>query len=288
MLCLENLVIRALNKLDEQMMKDTNDLVKACEIFDGVEVPMQWNHEMNAHGEMASWLLAYTKDTLVGVLALFGPCSDEIELSGCVHPAFRTQGIWTRLVAEAQLSLSPYTIERQLFMCDRQSQPGNAFAKKKQLKIHHTEYAMKYDKGSTLPKVTPIEIIQAGVEDINDIALVEADSFAMKIEDAHHLAQNAVSSKTRTTYVGKINGDVVSICSISDDTKEAIGINGLAVLKAQQGKGYGKATIVELIKRYLKDDSRDILLDVDSVNAVAYQLYKGLGFKETQAVDYYY
>ncbi len=55
---------------------------------------------------------------------------------------------------------------------------------------------------------------------------------------------------------------------------------GIAVIEGQQGKGFGRAMMQQLIKEGQKAEVGKIKLSVDNDNTAAITLYKSLGFKE--------
>lgn len=281
----ERIVIKKSFNLDETSLASARLLAELCEEYDKSSPCIQWKHDLNAHKGMESWFLAYEEETVVGILAIFGPFTEEIEITGCVHPQKRQRGIWKDLLLAAMIVTEAFPIKRILYVCDRSSKVGGSYIQGLRLRIQHTEYAMKLNKESILPSTTPISVRLATQEDINAMALVGADSFGETVEDSKHFLEAAFQSEHRKPYCGVVQGEIVSICALTY-VENSIGINGLGVPKSKQGKGYGKATIVALLKQIISDE-RDIVLDVDSSNKVAYPLYLSLGFQETQIVDYW-
>ncbi len=278
-------IIKKYHSLNVENLAAAQSLVKTCEERDLASPCIQWTHDLNAHQSMESWFLAYEGVVLVGVLSLFSPMREEIEFTGCVHPEKRQQGVWNALLLAATSVMQEYPIKSCLYVCDRSSIVGGSYIRAKLLALRNTEYAMKLDKSSAFPKITPLTMRRATLVDIDAMAAIGADAFEETLEDSKHFLEAAFHSEHRIPYCGLIEEEIVSICALTYED-DSIGINGLGVHKSQQGKGYGKATIVTLLKQII-DDKRDILLDVDSSNVVAHPLYLSLGFKEVQVVDYF-
>jgi diamine N-acetyltransferase len=70
-----------------------------------------------------------------------------------------------------------------------------------------------------------------------------------------------------------------------DDKRYWVG--RLMIDQRHQGKGYGRAAMVEAIERMRREpDCREIILSINSANEVARKLYQTLGFRETGELNH--
>lgn len=288
---MQSFTYEAKQRIDKVTMQAAEALAELCSKIDGVLTPIQWNHDLNTNQEMDSWFLTWAKDEargqeiLVGFLSVFAPFGDQGEFSGCVHPDYRRKGIYSKLNAMASAVAIENGITSHLHMVERASKSGQAFVATLTDELDHTEYAMEFDKDATLPQVLEMEVRKAEPMDFDRYTEVAASAFEMDSDRCRHFLEVSYASEHRTPYVGIVNDRIVAVSTLSLDN-ESICINGVGVSQEDQGKGYGKALMTGLL-RLLVPEERTIVLDVDSTNAAAYPLYKGLGFKETQIVDYW-
>lgn len=271
--------------IDKELMKAAEALADICKVEDGVLPPLQWNHDLNTNQEMDSWFLAWDNGTLIGVLSIFAPLGKQAEFSGCVHPEYRRRRVFSRLNDMASPIAAENGITSILYMVERGSKSGQAYVATLTDKLDHTEYTMYFDTNSILPDVNEIEIRKATPLDFDRYSEVSSSAFKMDYDRCRHFVEVSHASEHRTPYVGIVDGKIIAISTISLDG-ENICINGVGVLREDQGKGYGKALMTGLL-HILIPEGRTIVLDVDSTNEAAYPLYKGLGFKDTQVIDYW-
>lgn len=64
-------------------------------------------------------------------------------------------------------------------------------------------------------------------------------------------------------------------------------IYGFGILPEHRKKGYGRASLQTLLTIIKRKKPNEILLDVESKNRNALNLYKSLGFKEMSVMNYY-
>lgn len=70
-----------------------------------------------------------------------------------------------------------------------------------------------------------------------------------------------------------------------DDNRYWVG--RLMVDQKHQGKGYGRAAVVEAVERMrAESDCREVVLSINPENEVARKLYEGLGFRTTGELNH--
>jgi Acetyltransferases len=68
---------------------------------------------------------------------------------------------------------------------------------------------------------------------------------------------------------------------------ESVGIYSFGVRSAYQGRGYGRQILTEMIRLLHEQGQQHIMLDVESNNTRAFNLYSSLGFTIYATYDYY-
>ena len=96
-------------------------------------------------------------------------------------------------------------------------------------------------------------------------------------------------SKVEPTYIPQAvyhDEEMVGFCMYGYDPEDdCYGVGRLMIDKHHQGKGYGRAAIVEAIRRMREQpDCREIALSVEPENTSAQKLYESLGFVKTGEV----
>jgi len=272
--------------LTEDTQIALKQLIESCEVSDGCEPALQMVHSLNCHAEMKSWILAYEKERLIGVLPIFQPMPHEAELAGCVHPDFRERGIFKALSEAAIQEINLYGNPKILWMVNRQSQKGLGFLKHMGFILYQTEYTMKYAHQMN-KELEDLKVMwrRAVHEDIAEISIIQASAFSEKKDDALAITTRFIEDETRENYIGYYENHPVASVSVFVSGTTA-NINAFAVHAAYQGKGLGKAFVSQLIQQYEKLGF-EITLEVHSENDRAFSLYKHVGFQITEAIDYY-
>lgn len=293
---------------DTQVVEVTN-LMAHCKTADGAITCIQMCTHLNFNREMNCWFLVYevNEQRLVGVGAIFAPSSLEAELSIAVHPEFRRQGIATQIQKTAKEEVVYWKVPEMLIVWDNQSLAGKAYVQKQKAQLHHTEYTLKYDahgrqknsmvldclvqddgssmeNSSTQKEAVPLIIREATQEDVQVITDICVSAFGGIHEETRRYTQANMDNPMRESYVGIYKGEVVCSCVVGTEPDQT-SINGVAVHKALQGQGIGRAFLEQVIHKLLKNYS-EIWIDVDNSNASAYHLYKKLGFVETSVIHY--
>ena len=76
-------------------------------------------------------------------------------------------------------------------------------------------------------------------------------------------------------------------CARIEEDLSSYGIYGLVVAPAFRGQGLGKLCLNRLIQELLIKEEKEIYLEVDATNQIAYDLYVNMGFEKKSTFDYY-
>jgi ribosomal protein S18 acetylase RimI-like enzyme len=269
--------------LSPQQNIEVKNLINMCEEYDNAKSCIQMDHSLNSIKDLKGWILYYTMGELTGILSMLSIMRNETEISICVKPNFRKKGIAREIFEIAYKHLYENNVETILIVCDRKSKDGIDALINGNFSIHHTEYTMKYTKLSDT-KNKGLEIRAIKNNDIDEVVHIINELFGGDYKENRSFIESSIKADNREGYVGIINDEIISVLFVSND--EDISVNTLGVIKKEQNKGYGKAFIKSIIKQISCKD-KDIVIDVDSTNEKAYNLYKSIGFMETIIIDYY-
>jgi N-acetylglutamate synthase-like GNAT family acetyltransferase len=272
-------------KLTNKQNLDIKSLINECSKYDNASSCIQIDHSMNFHKEMKSWYLYYEKENLVGISSIFAPMDDEAEISICIKPDYRNQGICARLLNITKNEIDKYKIEKQFIVCDRKSKKGTDIIEKKNLQCHHIEYTLKYQKAIINHLKYILDIREGKESDIQDIAKVCENAFGDSRDNSLNFVKTSFESPGRKSYVGLFENRIIASCFVVDED-EFKSITTLVVEKEKQGKGIGKEFLYRILTEITEKDI-DIQISVDSSNENAYNLYKNIGFKVIDETGYF-
>lgn len=286
-------------------------LLAASREADGV-ADVSRDKSLNRDKNLPSWFLARDGDkpcgeakgqgALLGLLSVFAPTSEEAEYSIFVLPQARRRGIATALVSAAEAGLAPAAFMDELFVVNRRSAAGAAFAAARSCRLDFTEYGLSHGGPEALPASarglpSGFSVVPATEDRLPALVDLMLEAFGGTREDEESMTRAAFEAPNRLSLLGLAAPEassktplaaapaLVAAVSLGLAGKDA-SINGLAVAASERGKGYGKALVVASLERAWSM-GRAVALDVDSTNATAYGLYLSLGFSVESAVDYW-
>lgn len=276
-------------------------LMGLCEAEDKASTCLGFNAYLNYDKSMPSYVLAREGGPggrLLGAATLFAPMREEAELSACVLPEARRLGVYRGLLSEVRAILSGRGVLRLLYVLDRASESGSSMLAAKSLTLHHSEYSMRF-RPSEAPAARrgpspAIELRRAGYSDMDALVAMGASGFGDLPDEARSFIAAHLESPEHEQYIA-LSGrsaagsaaEPVAMVSLGRATGGETTINGLCVTPGRRGAGFGRAVMTSLLDLLLERGEGAIVLDVDSENEIAHRLYLSLGFRETQAVDYY-
>ena len=271
-------------RLDARGAAGLDRIVGACGSFDGVSA-LEVEKSLNAHPDMPSFFLAYEGESLLGLLSIFAPRSDEAELGALILPAKRRQGLFSALLAASEPVLKGLGYAEELFVVDGRSAPGKAVAAALGARHEFTEYAMLYKGGAPRPEAKNLEVARLGMESLEALVELRTEAFEGSRADAESFERATFASPGREQYGAFVAGKLIAACSLGFEGSR-VSVNGLVVAQAQRGRGYGQA-FLGLILDGLSGRSAEIVLDVNSRNGNAFHVYEKSGFRVSRSVEYY-
>ncbi len=260
------------------------DLITACESHDGFAA-LELEKSLNAFSDMRSFFLAYENDSLLGAVSLFAPEKDEAEICALIRPSCRGRGIFKLLLGEAEREMSLFGYSSELIVVDERSDAGKAAVGRLGAAYAFTEYSMRYAGAPPQKNALGIVARRMGADRIEELIQLLMCAEGDSREDAESFERRAFATPTRQQY-GAFLGDVlVGACSLAFEASH-ISINALVIDTPLRGRGYGQAFLAEIIE-LLAGAGPKIVLDVNSLNANAFHIYKKVGFVAERSVEYH-
>ncbi|MEL7603792.1 MAG: N-acetyltransferase [Bacillota bacterium] len=272
------------SQLNDAQEKKIRELEAACAQKDGADSRISLDNGINVEPEMDCFFLLTEGDALTGVISVFAPTKEVAEISGCMHPEFRQQGNFRRLLASAAAEAAKHGYKNLLLVHEASMPDGGAIAQKWGLAIEHSEYRLRYT-GGVEAKPGRLMVRRAREEDVPAMIAISGETFEETPEVARHHVESAFTDPQRRSYVAVADGEIVGLCGVSSGD-EALYIFGLGVSPKYQGKGYGRSMVAQIVAELLSEN-RGIEIEVDSENARAFHLYQTSGFDVISQYDYY-
>lgn len=274
-------------ELEGHTRKDILELHQICSTFDQTAGQVYLSTELNYDKTIPAFYLMYEEDKLIAFLILFMPEKGEAEITACTHPQYRRRGCFRTLYERARNVCAEKNIHKLIYVVDSDCTIGQEAIKQwHRASYSFSEFKMRWNSRQQDAGGTDGEISFWPVTIGNSAAYRAVAAKALEMDDEVDVFLEAVlPAGNRRGYLEYWQGMPVGVCHVSFDDDE-ICIYGLGVLEEYRGKGLGKQ-FVRYILNEVKDESEEIVIEVDSDNQRAYRLYLSCGFEVEQKTDYY-
>lgn len=277
--------------LSDEETQQIKELEKICFENENLENHLFLSNEINFKRSIPTFFLAYKGKDLIGFLTFFIPTIQEAEISAIVHPSYRRRGVFSKLDKKAREVIKDNDIKSVIYSVETKSKSAECVLKHLGLsEIIRSEYRMTIDsealnKYNDLITSEPNFDVKKVTQD-NVACYLNISNKAFNGEDEGDYADNITKSETRINYLFCKDNIPVGTFSIGLEMKDEPFIYGVAVAEDMRGNGYGRKMMKSACRIGLQY-GKDLHLDVDSENPVAFSLYKSMGFEITFQVDYY-
>jgi ribosomal protein S18 acetylase RimI-like enzyme len=280
-------------ELNRTLIDEIRDLETLCNKSDNTQYQLFLENTLNADRNRDFVYLYRHQGRVISFLLLFFPQIEEIEVYGFTHPDYRCSGLFRSLIKTVvpQFEKSKSTF---LFVCDPSSTDGMAFLKNQGRTLRETEYMMElnwsaFDKyiKNKLPELSSLEVQVADLTRLDEICPIASHMYGEEKEKSSEFVRQTILSDNRDQYIALLDKRIIGICTLGSE-EDYLMINGLAISRDEQGKGYGRIFMNILLLEVKKLYNKPLKLEVSSVNDRAYKLYKSLGFEQKESYGYFY
>lgn len=280
--------IEITNVLTEKQKDNINNLQKICNDFENLKGEVFLSNEINFDKDIPCFFLGYEEEKLVAFLTVFIPTREEGEISAFTHPDYRKKGNFKKLFKEAAEVLGKNGVPKVLFVAEPESYTSKEVLKKiGKTELIRSEYTMSYlkEKFQKNKNRKGLKFKIASEKDKKIYSQMTEEIFKMAEGTSNSFVENAINSPDRDAYIGYLNSEKIGIFNMNC-TKDGVFLYGLGIREFFQRKGYGEEFLNFALEKAFEKGEKAIL-DVDSDNMPAYNLYKKLGFKIDFQADYY-
>ena len=242
----------------------------------------------------------FNGEELIGYMGIcsFGGITQPLEITGMVHPKYRRQGIFSKLMELVIEECRRRDAEGILALCDKKSISGQGFLKKISAVYKFSEFEMYLNHKSyeTVEKQRPsgITFRKAVNADATEITRQNMIYFGDDLEeenedseDSSILLPEEEEKRGMTIYIAEKEEKVIGKVNLQMSDSGTGGIYGLGVLPEFRGKGFGRAILTFGVEKQKDANATEVMLQVAAENGTALNLYKSCGFQETSVMDYF-
>ena len=277
--------IEMTNKLTENQITEILNLETVSFGEDALENNAFLSNEINFDKTVQCFYMGYENDVLVAFLTTFIPTSYEGEILAVTHPEYRGRGYFKKLFQCAKETLLLKGINKVLLVVEPKSRSGVEVLKSfKYAKLERSEYRMSYSGSKTLIEYPNLKFFQVNNENKEIFAKITREAFP-DLDDSSNFIDTVIHSENRKGYIAYKEGVPVGVFDFNYEEGHAF-LYGVAIAIPYRGKGFGKQLVGFALNEGLKKSDK-VVLDVDSENPTAFNLYKKCGFQVDFQVDYY-
>lgn len=281
------MILKEANVYSENVVNEVHHLEQICKDQDNLKGSIFVDTTMNFNQEMNCIFLMYDGDQLISLLTMFVPTQHEAEITALTMPSYRGKGYFRELLSKAVEELIKYDIPEVIFVIESQSITGKQVITHLVAQYDFTEYSMRLDARKYVPlSSNRLKYLQPREEDLKRLIDISMRIFEDNYDDARGIIVNTFQSATRDQYLGILNDEIIGIGSTSRDEDE-VSIFGFGITPEFRSKGYGYDLLHLIVEHLRHSGIREIVIEVDSINSHAFNLYKKFGFQIDTAFEYY-
>ncbi|MNO74867.1 ribosomal-protein-alanine N-acetyltransferase [compost metagenome] len=295
---IENPWIKLKENINKEDYKVINRLQQEC--IDKVALKLELDYKLASSNESSkitnntNEFMYFDGEKLIGYIGVgsFGGFNTPIEVNGMVHPDYRKQGVFKKLSELVIDEWKRRNSNNMFLLSDRTSKEGQEFIKNLGATYNHTEYEMYFrQEGSSEPSKGPSNLTfrKANNEDAYELAKQDAIYFGEEVPEENDkeklILPEEEEKKGIRTYLAEKDNEIIG--KVRLELTDKGGIYGLGVLPKHRRKGYAREMLKFAVNTLIEDGAKEVMLQVDSENPNALNLYKSCGFVETSVMDYY-
>jgi ribosomal protein S18 acetylase RimI-like enzyme len=277
--------------LTDREMREIEHLALLCNAHEGLRIRLDYTMLDLPTLPTDDLFLFYQRNALLGSLLLDRYHSNMKEVTGMVHPDFRRRGIFHTLLAAASQESRRRGIKRLLFPCEATALSGQAFLQhidareefaEHRMVLRHFQPRWRYNEH--------LHVREARFDDLEELTVVLTADFHGNREHARqHLLRTFERPHQQfylATYGSIESAEPIGMLRVEEEPAE-LGVYGFFVRPEYRGRGHGRQILEETIVAVRKHSQKQLMLEVDTHNLAALNLYLSLGFVVERTYEYY-
>ncbi len=275
------------SQLNMQQLTALDNLTKQCKQHDKNLVAV-YRHLLGKNRERPSNILFFEdqhEKKLIGFLGAFFFQENTCEIALMVAPDYRRQGIATTLLNAILPLLDTEKISELIFTSPQGLQ--NKWFRALGLDYQNSEFQMRRDTQDNLVTSAISSQIHVAKEiDIPDLCHIDGECFNNQRPNSASHFHTLLHDANLRIYIISHAGKPVGKAHIHWQF-ESVRMSDIAILPSIQGQGLGTALLEYCINEIRLRNKKNIILDVETQNQHALNLYTRLDFKIDNAHDYW-
>lgn len=279
--------------LTEAEVQEIERLAGICNNAEHLRMRLSWLKRRVSPADAPCDFLYYENGTLVGYLLVDRHGTSEKELTGMVHPDHRHRGVFTEMLTAVKAEWQPRGTQKFILICEHASRSGQAFVTELGAQHEFSEYRMVLrtfhesrfsDERLFFRPATP--------NDMEALITIIAEDSHEEAKDVTPFVIGFLREPNCQVYMAVL-GEASSGCKKPIgclrvyELDDEMGIYGFVVRPEYRGRGYGRQMLEETIRTLRATSSKLIMLEVDTQNTRAINLYRSCGFVEETTYGYY-
>jgi ribosomal protein S18 acetylase RimI-like enzyme len=297
--------IKLKNSLNQEEYELIHALETLCVLEDQVAFKLELDYKLMDKGISTDKaclrdindFMYFDGEQLIGYIGICYFGGAAMEINGMVHPDYRRQGIFSKLLKLAISECKGRNAGSILALCDNKSVSGLRFLDRVGAVYQSSEFEMYLNQEvyENIQKQTNgIIFRKATNEDVREIARQDHIYFGDDLDEENEAdAENGIilpedeEKRGNIVYLTHVEDNVIGKVKLELIKGITGGIYGLGVLPEYRSKGYGRAILLKSIEKLKEAKATEIMLQVATENSKALNLYQSCGFQETSRMDYF-
>ncbi len=276
------------SRLHKSDFRNISNLADRSADHDGFKIKIYWHIIENRLTMEFNDFFYYLDGNLVGYLALYTFENDEAEMSAVVHPKFRHQNIFKKLLAEAVLELKQRHLSYCVWIRPQQSPLNDDYLKTRGGQYDFSQVEMTATREPVPKELPPIIMREAHAQDLITLARMGAVSFNSSFsETLQRFTENAEEKNRLAWLVSTPEFENVGKIHVRYDENRVAFIHDLCIVPEHRGKNLASAMILQTMDLLRQRGMRVITLDVECHNLGALRLYQQCGFETVAGFDFW-
>jgi len=273
------------NQLNQEQLHAVNQLASLCREVDR-SIPPLYPHILEQKRLNDSNVLYFQDGTLLGFLSVYFFYADACEVSVLVEPSHRRQGIAKQLLQ----TVMPLLIAKQMntLIFSTPEAVNDGWLSELGFKYHHSEYQMQRQSYEPILITKQTLIVRKATEkDIPALCHIDEHCFPEEDEDMPARFNILLNENNYTILLASHQGKGVAKAHIRWQADGSAILSDIAVLPKHQRQGLGSELLSYCINHALSLGTTKLILDVETTNENALNLYTRHGFKTINATDFW-
>ncbi|HAP14817.1 MAG TPA: hypothetical protein DCZ00_06285 [Lactococcus sp.] len=272
--------------LTEEEKQAVRGLERSVHQYDGTFRSAYLSNQFNVYPDMEAFYLGYEDDQLIGFIFIDADNPDEATLFVYVHPDHRQKRVASALIAQAKQQLEKYRIQSCLYKTEHAFLEKNTWLLDKFSIDDERELLMNAENQPGKPiENQDLEVKEATSQDIEEIALFQANVFDERLEEARRYAEESIKDPQIIQYIFRMKEQIVGSAAISYEELSNY-FFGLAVRPENQNQGIGTAAISLMMTDLNQRNTLPFQLSVVKDNHRAIAVYEKNGFEIVSEILY--